>query len=80
MNQVQAKQGIYRMPPVTGFGVACGLTVVDVEQACCALWRSRGTVFITAPMDKCGDICCYSRSPDSYIIEVGQSKPSFAYG
>jgi hypothetical protein len=23
---------------------------------------------------------CYIRDPDGYIIEVGQSKPGFAYG
>jgi hypothetical protein len=36
--------------------------------------------FNTAPMDKYGDICCYIRDPDGYIIEVGQSKPGFTYG
>jgi predicted enzyme related to lactoylglutathione lyase len=55
------------------------IRVTDI-QACYELWRSRGAVFITAPMDKYGDICCYIRDPDGYIIEVGQSKPGFTYG
>jgi predicted enzyme related to lactoylglutathione lyase len=55
------------------------IRVVDI-QASYELWRSRGAVFITAPMDKYGDICCYIRDPDGYIIEVGQSKPGFTYG
>jgi hypothetical protein len=29
---------------------------------------------------KHGDTRCYSRNPDGYIIEVGQSKPDFTYG
>jgi hypothetical protein len=32
--------------------------------------------FITEPKDKYGYIC----DPDGYIMEVGQSKPGFAYG
>jgi predicted enzyme related to lactoylglutathione lyase len=55
------------------------IRVVDI-QASYELWRSRGAVFITAPIDKYGDICCYIRDPDGYIIEVGQSKPGFTYG
>ena len=48
--------------------------------ACYELWRSRGAEFITEPKDKYGETRCYIRDPDSYIIEVGQSKPEFAYG
>jgi hypothetical protein len=40
--------------------------------------RSRGAEFITEPMDKRGETCCYMRDPDGYIIEVEQSKPGFA--
>ena len=32
------------------------------------------------PREKYGEICCYIRDPDGYIIEVGQSKPGVAYG
>ena len=31
------------------------------------------------PREKYGEICCYIRDPDGYIIEVEQSKPGFAY-
>ena len=48
--------------------------------ACYDAWRSRGADFITAPIDKYGETRCYIRDPDGYIIEVGQSKPDFAYG
>ena len=46
--------------------------VADI-QACYDLWRSRGAEFITEPIPKYGEIRCYIRDPDGYIIEVGQS-------
>jgi catechol 2,3-dioxygenase-like lactoylglutathione lyase family enzyme len=46
--------------------------VADI-QACYELWTSRGAEFITAPIPKYGEIRCYLRDPDGYIIEVGQS-------
>jgi predicted enzyme related to lactoylglutathione lyase len=55
------------------------IRVADI-QACYELWRSRGAQFITPPIDKYGEIRCYIRDPDGYIIEVGQSKPDFTYG
>src|SRR5580692_6978475 len=55
------------------------IRVADI-QACYALWRSRGAEFITEPKDKYGEIRCYIRDPDGYIIEVGQSKPGVKYG
>ena len=55
------------------------IRVADI-QACYDLWRSRGAEFITEPKDKYGETRCYIRDPDGYIIEVGQSKPEFAYG
>jgi predicted enzyme related to lactoylglutathione lyase len=54
------------------------IRVADI-QACYALWKSRGAEFITPPMVKPGEICCYIRDPDGYIIEVGQST-DVAYG
>jgi catechol 2,3-dioxygenase-like lactoylglutathione lyase family enzyme len=42
-------------------------------QACYKLWKSRGAEFITEPIPKYGEIRCYIRDPDGYIIEVGQS-------
>jgi predicted enzyme related to lactoylglutathione lyase len=55
------------------------IRVADI-QACYELWRTRGAEFITEPKDKYGEIRCYIRDPDGYIIEVGQSKPGVAYG
>ena len=55
------------------------IRVADI-QACYQLWRNRGAKFLTEPIDKYGEIRCYIRDPDGYIIEVGQSKPGFKYG
>jgi len=55
------------------------IRVADIH-ACYELWRSRGAEFITEPMDKQGELFCYLRDPDGYLIEVGQSKPGVAYG
>ncbi|MGO9048801.1 MAG: VOC family protein [Xanthobacteraceae bacterium] len=55
------------------------IRVADI-QACYELWRNRGAKFITEPKEQYGETCCYIRDPDGYIIEVGQSKPGFAYG
>jgi len=46
--------------------------VADI-QACYELWKSRGAEFITEPIPKYGEIRCYIRDPDGYLIEVGQS-------
>jgi catechol 2,3-dioxygenase-like lactoylglutathione lyase family enzyme len=46
--------------------------VADIH-ACYELWKSRGAEFITPPIPKYGEIRCYIRDPDGYIIEVGQS-------
>ena len=50
--------------------------VADI-QACYELWKSRGAEFITEPIPKYGEIRCYIRDPDGYIIEVGQSTYSY---
>ena len=55
------------------------IRVADIR-ACYESWKSRGAEFITEPMKKYGEMCCYIRDPDGYIIEVGQSDPDFAYG
>jgi catechol 2,3-dioxygenase-like lactoylglutathione lyase family enzyme len=55
------------------------IRVADIR-TCYELWRSRGAEFITEPVDKAGETCCYLRDPDGHLIEVGQSKPGFAYG
>ena len=55
------------------------IRVADIH-ACYELWRNRGAEFITEPKEQYGETACYLRDPDGYIIEVGQSKPGFAYG
>jgi predicted enzyme related to lactoylglutathione lyase len=55
------------------------IRVRDVR-ACYELWGARGAHFITEPKEKYGETRCYIRDPDGYIIEVGESKPGFAYG
>jgi len=52
--------------------------VADI-QACYESWKSRGAEFITEPIPKYGEIRCYIRDPDGYIIEVGQST-TLTYG
>ena len=54
------------------------IRVADI-QACYELWKSRGAEFITEPIPKYGEIRCYIRDPDGYIIEVGQST-TLSYG
>jgi predicted enzyme related to lactoylglutathione lyase len=61
---------------ISGF---MNIRVADI-QACYKLWSSRGATFLTPPIDKYGEIRCYIRDPDGYIIEIGQSKPEFKYG
>ncbi len=53
---------------------------VPADSACYELWKSRGAEFITEPKEKYGEIRCYIRDPDGYIIEVGQSKPDVTSG
>ncbi len=48
------------------------IRVADI-QAYYKLWKSRGAQFITEPIAKYGEIRCYIRDPDGYIIEVGQT-------
>ena len=35
-------------------------------------WSARGARFLTPPIDRGGEIRCYMRDPDDYLIEVGQ--------
>ena len=48
------------------------IRVADIH-TCYELWKSRGAEFVTEPIPKYGEIRCYIRDPDGYIIEVGQS-------
>ena len=36
-------------------------------------WRAKGAEFVTPPMDRGGEIRCYMRDPDGYLIKVGQA-------
>lgn len=36
-------------------------------------WRSKGAEFVTSPIDRGGEIRCYMRDPDGYLIEVGEA-------
>ena len=33
-------------------------------------WRAKGAEFLTPPMDRGGEIRCYMRDPDGYLIEA----------
>jgi len=48
------------------------IRVADIH-SCYELWSKRGAEFLTPPIVKHGEIRCYIRDPDGYIIEVGQS-------
>jgi lactoylglutathione lyase len=52
--------------------IAMNLRVADIH-ACYKLWRSRGAKFLTEPKVHEGEIRCYIRDPDGYLIEVGQT-------
>ena len=36
-------------------------------------WTDAGAEFLTPPQDRGGEIRCYLRDPDNYLIEVGQA-------
>jgi catechol 2,3-dioxygenase-like lactoylglutathione lyase family enzyme len=48
------------------------IRVADI-QAIYDDWRARGAEFLTPPQDRGGEIRCYLRDPDRYLIEVGQT-------
>jgi lactoylglutathione lyase len=52
--------------------MALNIRVADI-QAVYHEWRSRGARFLTPPQDRDGEIRCYLRDPDGYLIEVGQT-------
>ena len=55
--------------------MALNIRVADI-QAVYQAWRARGAEFLTAPQDRDGEIRCYLRDPDGYLIEVGQTTRS----
>lgn len=48
------------------------IRVADIA-TCYENWKSRGADFLTEPKDHGGEIRCYMRDPDGYLIEVGQT-------
>ena len=46
--------------------------VADIE-AKYREWRAKGAEFLTPPMDRGGEMRCYMRDPDGYLIEVGEA-------
>lgn len=52
--------------------MALNIRVTDIEAVYHA-WRARGAEFLTPPQDRDGEIRCYLRDPDGYLIEVGQT-------
>jgi lactoylglutathione lyase len=52
--------------------IAMNFRVANVHE-CYKLWKSRGAHFLTEPKVRDGEIRCYIRDPDGYLIEVGQT-------
>ena len=68
----QADSNAQRPPDPDNISSFMNIRVADIH-ACYELWKSRGADFLTEPIAKYGEIRCYIRDPDGYIIEVGQS-------
>ena len=68
-----------RLPDPDAVNSFMNIRVADI-QACYALWRERGAEFLSAPIEKAGETCCYLRDADGHLIEVGESKPGVLYG
>jgi lactoylglutathione lyase len=73
------KPTVTAAPPADSdrLSIAMNLRVADIR-ACYDLWRSRGAHFLTEPKvhKDDGEIRCYIRDPDGYLIEVGQTTSS----
>ena len=52
--------------------MALNIRVADIH-AVYRGWRAQGAQFLTPPQDRDGEIRCYLRDPDGYLIEVGQT-------
>jgi len=68
------KPGVTMAPPsdLDTVSIAMNIRVPDAR-AIYDTWRSRGAQFLTPPQDRGGEIRCYLRDPDGYLIEVGQT-------
>lgn len=69
------KPGIVLQPPKDRDSASCfmNVRVADIAKAY-AEWTAKGAEFLTPPIDKRGEIRCYIRDPDGYLIEIGQAK------
>ncbi|GAA0586744.1 VOC family protein [Craurococcus roseus] len=68
------KPGISLAPPSDPASATCflNLRVADIAAAH-RDWAAKGAAFVTPPIRKRGEIRCYMRDPDGYLIEVGQA-------
>jgi catechol 2,3-dioxygenase-like lactoylglutathione lyase family enzyme len=68
------KPGVTMAPPkdLDTVSIAMNIRVPDAR-AIYDTWRARGAQFLTPPQNRGGEICCYLRDPDGYLIEVGQT-------
>lgn len=68
------KPDVSMAPPDDPGRTSCflNLRVADIARSY-AEWSARGAVFLTPPILKQGEIRCYIRDPDGYLIEVGQT-------
>lgn len=68
------KPDVHLAPPddPTRASAFLNIRVADIE-ATYEKWRSAGAEFLTPPQDRGGEIRCYMRDPDGYLIEVGQA-------
>lgn len=68
------KPGVVLQPPEDPDRASCflNLRVADIAAAHVE-WSARGAEFLTVPMEKRGEIRCYIRDPDGYLIEVGET-------
>jgi catechol 2,3-dioxygenase-like lactoylglutathione lyase family enzyme len=68
------KPAVTMAPPAdrATVSMALNIRVADI-QAVYHAWRTRGAEFLTPPQNRDGEIRCYLRDPDGYLIEVGQT-------
>jgi lactoylglutathione lyase len=69
------KPSVWLRPPQDPNVVSSFLNIrvgdIDAWYTAC---RAKGGDFLTEPKDHGGEIRCYMRDPDGYLIEIGQLK------
>ena len=68
------KPDVIAAPPQSSHVITSilNIRVADI-QAVYREWKDRGAEFLTEPKDRGGEIRCYFRDPDGYLIEMGQA-------